>query len=67
MTKQPPEPIESDRQAGAIEVTPAMIEAGADILWQWLGDGVSQSEPRVCLEDITRSILAAALHAQTST
>jgi hypothetical protein len=43
-----------------LPITPEMIGAGADVLWEWLGDGVSQSEPRSQIEETVRQILLAA-------
>ena len=42
-----------------VEITAAMIEAGVDVLWEWLGDGRDQNEPPVILEDVVRTIAEA--------
>ena len=47
-----------------LPITPEMIAAGADVLWQWLGDGVSQSEPRSQIEATVRRVVLAALAAR---
>lgn len=57
----------ADQAAKAVmPVTAEMIEAGADVLWEWLGDGVSQSEPRSQIEATVKRVIMAALSAATA-
>lgn len=51
--------LEDSRQADAIEITPAMIEAGASVLWTTSVGSDPCDAAREVVEDVFRAMLEA--------
>jgi hypothetical protein len=52
---------DSGQASAQIEVTPAMVEAAAMVLWDYVGDGVTQGPSLTELEIVVRKLLVVAV------